>query len=501
MNIDSNMGVLLYSNDSGGAAAISGLGGITNGKGNLEGSAFQKVISQMLLAKNQTAEAVGANANSGPIKKSNENFDLVSDLLLAGGNLSKLRLQNNDLADNTVISSGQAGESEKTDENDPVMAALQILMAGLGGGQSIADTEKVSQAVPDGTLAADRSVTSLSSAKDAVADISVASSLESNTDSKQVTGQAKPIISAGGTIEPEQILQTSAEKNVDSVIAQTVQMDQANPAQKIIEEKTSDLKTADSSQTVTPNPTGKNAGYQETVYSGQTKESEIKNNLETAYVAPLAQDKQADDGGESEKADKASSAASEHVQSGDLIQNIAANEKIPETTQTTGPADQIEPYSQIKDEIMTKLEQKGPTEFKMQLEPEDLGQIDVNLKLSEGKLTIDILAANSKTHALLTSQVDKLISSMGLQNVQVESVQVNQQMNSQSQNNSQSQTYTANPSMDFSDKNQSSHEEAQWRQISSGIFGTQTEATADNISGSINSNKINSNFYKLDYVV
>lgn len=117
-----------------------------------------------------------------------------------------------------------------------------------------------------------------------------------------------------------------------------------------------------------------------------------------------------------------------------------------QSVQTSGKAEQ---YSQISDEILSRLEQKNSNEFRMQLQPEDLGQIDIKLKLNEGRLIIDIMAANAKTQTLLTSQVDKLIASMGLQNVQVESVQVSQQMNPQS-NGGQSQWQSMNFGMDFS---------------------------------------------------
>lgn len=87
--------------------------------------------------------------------------------------------------------------------------------------------------------------------------------------------------------------------------------------------------------------------------------------------------------------------------------------------------EQIEPYSQIGKEIMAKLDQKLPMEFRMQLQPENLGKIDVSLKMTDGKLVIDIMAASTQTQTLLAGQVDKLISSLGLQHVQVETVQVN----------------------------------------------------------------------------
>ncbi len=83
-----------------------------------------------------------------------------------------------------------------------------------------------------------------------------------------------------------------------------------------------------------------------------------------------------------------------------------------------------EPYVQINREILTKLEQKGPMEFTMQLKPEDLGTIDIKMKISEGKLVIDIMAASPKTQNILASQVDKLVANLGLQNVKVENIQI-----------------------------------------------------------------------------
>ncbi|MDI9493581.1 MAG: flagellar hook-length control protein FliK [Bacillota bacterium] len=119
------------------------------------------------------------------------------------------------------------------------------------------------------------------------------------------------------------------------------------------------------------------------------------------------------------------------------IQNLTAAEVAnTEGSKPLNPAsaaaEKMEPYSQIGREIQLKLEQRGLMEFKMQLEPKDLGQIDVRLRINEGKLIIDIVAASSRTQALLISQADKLVSSMGLQNVEVETVQVNLQSDQQS---------------------------------------------------------------------
>lgn len=96
-------------------------------------------------------------------------------------------------------------------------------------------------------------------------------------------------------------------------------------------------------------------------------------------------------------------------------------------------------YNQVAKAVTENLQSKGPTEFKLQLQPEDMGLIDIKLSLEGGKLTIDILAANAKTHALLAGQTDRLIQGLGLQNVQVENVQVGRDaadMGGQGQNQS-----------------------------------------------------------------
>lgn len=166
--------------------------------------------------------------------------------------------------------------------------------------------------------------------------------------------------------------------------------------------------------------------------------------------------------GLSQKLTEGKSVSGDEVKGDGAIQNTAAQDclntvhadpvkesgSLDQSTQASGKA---EAYSQISSEILSRLERKSSSEFRMQLEPEDLGQIDIKLKLSDGKLIIDILAASSKTQSLLTNQVDKLIASMGLQNVQVESVQVGQQMSQQS-HDGQNQWQGMNFGMDFSQR-------------------------------------------------
>ncbi|NLP30881.1 MAG: flagellar hook-length control protein FliK [Clostridiales bacterium] len=122
-----------------------------------------------------------------------------------------------------------------------------------------------------------------------------------------------------------------------------------------------------------------------------------------------------------------------------------------------------EVYEQIGREIQAKFEQKAPTEFKLQLQPKELGVIDVKLKINNGKLEIDIMAASKKTQLLLTSQVDKLVQNLGLQNVQVESINVNQAAELKNQD----QSLLMNFGADFSknrERNDSNKQVPRYRQ-------------------------------------
>ncbi|MDR2295621.1 MAG: flagellar hook-length control protein FliK [Clostridiales Family XIII bacterium] len=102
----------------------------------------------------------------------------------------------------------------------------------------------------------------------------------------------------------------------------------------------------------------------------------------------------------------------------------AGTESAARTADPGSGAEKTAPYGQIAREVFTALADKRlPTTLSMRLEPAELGRIDVSMKLtSAGKLVIDIAAESAKTQALLAGQTDKLVQALGLQNVQVESV-------------------------------------------------------------------------------
>jgi|GEM_PF-4635185 len=122
--------------------------------------------------------------------------------------------------------------------------------------------------------------------------------------------------------------------------------------------------------------------------------------------------------------DNGSAAAASGSASTAIAGTAAAEAPASESVNNSGKP---EAYAQIGGEILAKLEQKGPMEFRMQLAPENLGNIDIQLKVTDGKLIIDIMAASKDTQKLLISQVDQLVANLGLSNVKVETVNVSQQ--------------------------------------------------------------------------
>ncbi|AFA49277.1 flagellar hook-length control protein FliK [Acetobacterium woodii] len=80
---------------------------------------------------------------------------------------------------------------------------------------------------------------------------------------------------------------------------------------------------------------------------------------------------------------------------------------------------------QVEQKILQNFEPNKPMVFQMTLSPENLGEIEVQLKYDQGKLIIDITAASKATQNLLGKQIDQLVRGLAIQNVQVETVHLN----------------------------------------------------------------------------
>lgn len=476
MNIDNSLGMTLFSNDiSGATSAIGNLNGLSKGTAESpEGSLFQQLISQMLMTKNGLHETAEAGINMEELNQSGGTGDVFPELLLAGGNFAKIRLMD---AENGIDESAEADGlpmEAQADENNGTMESIQALMAGFANPIQTANNETTPLEAQTMKVSIEASVSEIGSLQTAGSELEVQATrknIPNNTalkDSLEVTAA----MTDGKTAETDAITMSKDGKAAfeeGNMVQQPVKAAHANETVLGSSEKPAP-KENDLPTVVKAEPMKEMTEKPETITGQELRNSEIGRHKQTAAGENPTKEVTDDTVWTAKSETEADGINLERTGFQNSIQGTVSTRGAAEASQLTQPVETSQPYSQIRAEILTKLEQNGPTEFKMQLDPEDLGQIDIKLKLSDGKLIIDILAVNSKTQALLTGQVDKLIASMGLQNVVVESVHVNQQMNSQTQDNSQSQGFTMNSAMDFSQRKQ--QEQAQQQILNNSRAGT-----------------------------
>jgi hypothetical protein len=80
------------------------------------------------------------------------------------------------------------------------------------------------------------------------------------------------------------------------------------------------------------------------------------------------------------------------------------------------------PAEQIETELLKNLENQK-MEFRMQLQPAELGKVDIRMVLESGKLVVEILST-AKTNDLLSRQADSLAATLRLSSPELSSVQV-----------------------------------------------------------------------------
>jgi len=454
VNIDSNIATTLFSNDVTGMASLGAQQGMQgSGQPGPVGSVFQLLISQMMAGKTQpeTGEETGSQTPEG-----SNGIGAVLSELVSGRTLAAIR--NLNIVGEVAKGNGIFEDAESSKDNSEAIEAVQALMGGLNNAFPASNIVRVLQENRDGKHLAEQPQITAGDGLTAIADAKVP---ETQTDLQNTLG------SAG-----------LAENGVPNVGKTDLQSGIAEPTgERIILQSGEVFQTGN--KPITPEagrPAGSEASALIQTISDPYEKGTPKAQNEIKAQALSPETDMETVSGSSQKSgfdeilkphqSETGATATDELPVHNSVQAAAASGESAAVNQNARPAEAIEPHSQIRDEILTKLEKNGPTEFRMQLEPEDLGQIDIKLKLSEGKLMIDILAANTKTQALLTSQVDKLIAGMGLQNVQVESVQVSQQMNSQTQDNNQSQAFTMSSAMDFSQRKQ--QEQFQQQFISNG---------------------------------
>lgn len=85
----------------------------------------------------------------------------------------------------------------------------------------------------------------------------------------------------------------------------------------------------------------------------------------------------------------------------------------------------VELAHQVEQKILHNFEPNKPMTLQMTLSPDNLGDIDIKLSYNQGKLIIDIMAASLETQKLLGDQINHLVRGLALQNVKVETVNLN----------------------------------------------------------------------------
>ena len=98
------------------------------------------------------------------------------------------------------------------------------------------------------------------------------------------------------------------------------------------------------------------------------------------------------------------------------------NPVVPEAVQQT---EKHSPFMQVADKIAEAAAKGEPTALKMTLNPEQLGEIEIKIDMTQGKLQIGITAENPETLNLLSGQLEKLTTRLGLHQFQIEGITLN----------------------------------------------------------------------------
>ena len=98
------------------------------------------------------------------------------------------------------------------------------------------------------------------------------------------------------------------------------------------------------------------------------------------------------------------------------------NPVVPEAVQQT---EKPAPFVQVADKIAEAATKGEPTALKMTLNPEQLGEIEIKIDMAQGKLQIGITAENPETLNLLSGQLERLTTRLGLHQFQIEGITLN----------------------------------------------------------------------------
>ena len=107
------------------------------------------------------------------------------------------------------------------------------------------------------------------------------------------------------------------------------------------------------------------------------------------------------------------------------IQQRMTSEVNPVAPEAVQQTEKPAPFVQVADKIAEAAAKGEPTALKMTLNPEQLGEIEIKIDMTQGKLQIGITAENPETLNLLSGQLEKLTTRLGLHQFQIEGITLN----------------------------------------------------------------------------
>lgn len=79
---------------------------------------------------------------------------------------------------------------------------------------------------------------------------------------------------------------------------------------------------------------------------------------------------------------------------------------------------------QIADSVKL-IQQQGHSEVRLQLYPKELGQVLVQLNITDGDVSVHLLAENARAHALISEHLPQLKAALNAQGLQVSQANIN----------------------------------------------------------------------------
>ena len=318
---------------------------------------------------------------------------------------------------------------------------------------------------------------------------------------QEVTGQGQQMATAGEASERLQATDLNGLNQKITAMTEAVTKAQQTELDTQKKTATNEMTTGQSSQ-----QTGLNGEGQTTAVTGEVaavlnNADNFRNDFNSPEDAPTktgfsALKEVASEQGilEGSENDDGLSGSDNNAQIGPMGAANVSKEQPVQTTPKVALAQQVE------QKVLQNYDASKPVSFTMTLSPENLGDIDVQMKYDQGKLVIDIMAVSKETQKLLGKEINQLVRSLALQNVQVDSVHVNTPVEQTSSSN-QNSASLMNGGSEFAQQQQN---DAQLRESlirNSRIFNSLKQASDEDVNVTIPQNLLNNGNYRVNYLI